>query len=274
MRLSNRFRSVTGFLAKGSPQRLVRKGTFLVAQRSWSQWLDHPVESATKYMVTARHVVETHGDLFAVAFHDPALTPKVWAITKDSWVFPPSSTRALDLAVRVFDPPTANSDEASSFLGLPTSLGTHKIDEPIELGQPAFVVGLLAWEHRDLPWSPRPVVRSATIAAIDETGISWGEQFEWTAERVHLLDTRSRSGFSGSPCFVQFYLPDTSRDAMPEVWKRVADFAGNPVESMGTLRTVTHWLGLFVAYADESGIGIVIPSDVVDDALQSLVEPS
>lgn len=265
MRFSNRFRKVTGFLAKGSPRHLARKGTFLIAQGDWSQWLGRgPSSNHRKFMVTARHVVDTHGDMFAVAFRGSDLTPEVWHIRGDSWTFgDPTSRPESDLAIRPFDPPS----DAAGFLGLPVGLGVHNLAEPIELGQPAFVVGLLAWEHRDLPWSPRPVVRSASIAALNEEGVRWGSGLDRTAPRVHLLDTRSRSGFSGSPCFVQFYLSDARTDSLPEIWRQIASFAGNDPDTMGTIRTVTHWLGLFVGYADDSGIGIVVPSDIVESLL-------
>lgn len=271
MRLSDRFRAVAGFLAAGSTDHPSRKGTFLVAQIGWQQWLGHAATPVpAKYMVTARHIIDTHGDLNAVAFRADDLAPEFWHVAAESWTYSDALGDATgDLAVRPFDPPGSVTSE---FLGLPVGFGVHHLSQLMELGQVAFVVGLLAWEHRDLPWNPRPIVRTASIAALDQVGVRWGKSLQYTAPEVHLLDTRSRAGFSGSPCFVQYLLPDSRREEVPRIWEEIACFAGTDLNTMGTLRTVTHWMGLLVGYADESGIGIVIPSGAIESALNAMHE--
>ena len=264
MRLSNRFRFVTGFLAKGSRQRLARKGTYFAVQRGWAGWMNTPPDESIRYMVTARHVVETHGDLIAVAFAKDSLNALVWSVSGDSWLFPQAD--GLDLAMRPFDPPSNGLE----VIALPTGLDVDDISEHTELGQPVHLTGLLAWEHPRMPWTPRPVVRSGSVAALGETGIVWGDSLEWTSREVHLIDVRSRSGFSGSPCFVQFLLSDPTRGPVPPIWERMASFAGNDITAMGSIRTVTHWFGVLVGYADDAGIGIVVPAALVRETLRAV----
>lgn len=52
-------------------------------------------------------------------------------------------------------------------------------------------------------------------------------------------------GFSGSPVFVQFYIPSTQKSDWPPIWHQMASYSEKDIDQLGALETITHWWGMF-----------------------------
>lgn len=196
-------------------------------------------------MVTARHVIHEVPAIKATIGLAGSGSGDTWDVS-ESLIYPwplatlvSKSDPGFDLAVRPFDPPSG----ARSFIALPTALSVsntgQKIDDP---GRLVYFPGLLDikdWKHRAVT----PVVRSGTVAGIEVEDFIWQTNQDlwwWTAAHTQLVDVRSFGGFSGSPVFVQFYIPYSKSDAWPEnceQWQRDLETIPPILECCTPLRT-------------------------------------
>jgi hypothetical protein len=139
------------------------------------------------YVLTAHHILFDQ-DRVEVQAPDPtangALNPPV---TIEDWRQP---LKNADLALAPFHEGN-RSDRMFQALQIETDV--LPIDKQAGLGTPIYYIGILT------PLD-RPMARSGTIGAVEETGIRHAEGYDYPA---HLVDCRSYGGFSGSPCFVQ-----------------------------------------------------------------------
>jgi hypothetical protein len=145
------------------------------------------------------------------------------------------------------------------------------------LGDDVYFVGLLA-NMRTMADENIPMVRSGTLGRMSQREVplrrSDGTIFRITG---HLIDCRSFSGFSGSPCFVQFtYL---KRVHTPSVTGgMIGDLEHTATLLLGLISG--HWedpqeahpkdaafqVGTF-EYAINTGVGVVTPVELIRTAL-------
>ena len=196
------------------------------------------------YAVTAHHVIEGQKKI-EIQAPDPA-HPGITSppIEVDGWQHP---VKELDLAL-------APLPRESGFPIMTLRLGWQVVpdlDMAPHLGSTFQYVGLLA------PLD-RPMVRSGTIGAVDQTGVPHdSEDYGYTC---HLADCRSYGGFSGSPCFLEIPFASLTEKCLPP-WLPAAS---GPVGRI----TYTHVLcGMFTEHLDSEdpmnavsrlGVGIML----------------
>lgn len=182
------------------------------------------------------------------------------------WSFPDDPT--LDIAVRPLDAPVGSPIAA---IPIDQALELSAPDKAPKLGTPVYFFGLLAAAGAEpMGLEAMPVLRSGNVAQLDQPDVSWDGM---SANRVHLIDVRSRGGFSGSPCFVQFTFPGPPAESLPTLWAKEIRNGGGEPDSLGALHTLTAWWGMFVAHVEESGIGVVLPAQFILDFLGSETFP-
>lgn len=263
MRFSNDFRNSVGFILENDTP----VGTFFLLRFNGSSPCAG-LKPGTTFMVTARHCVDTIQPTDRkVRYRGPlpdigGLLPEVpeWAVPE--WHFP--SDPNLDLAVAVFQRPTNVPYKA-----LPAEYSTPEVGRTVELGELVYYVGL--WDISALGnRGAVPLVRSAIVAAFDEPEIKYGTgQLGGVWPRAHLIDARSRGGFSGGPCFIQRLVTRRWIDHPPEAWIQRARNFGTDVEAWGEVATFTDLWGVFVGWAEADGIGVVIPIEELFRFLES-----
>jgi hypothetical protein len=134
------------------------------------------------------------------------------------------------------------------------------------VGDTVYFIGLLAG-ILEMERTAIPMVRSGTIAALNQPGIPLTNDVHTTA---HLIDCRSFNGFSGSPCYVQwptyYYVEDRFE----------------PGDKGLMYNEETRLFGMLIAHLDDYekqqgrqtirlniGVGIVLPIERVRDVLES-----
>jgi hypothetical protein len=222
---------------------------FLVAVPSESE-----PDAKYMYLLTAHHVIDGEANV-EVELADPwnkgALYERV-GVT--DWRQP---ITGLDLAIAPFK--LKGDHETALWLEVNYNL-VHAL--PVFPGQQLYYVGLL---------SPldRPMVRSGTMGAVDQTGIPHEPPYEYVA---HLADCRSYGGFSGSPCFAEFAYAklEPMRHTHP------------PTEELGEVGELVHMhflCGMFTGHLDDDedpvgavsryGVGVILRSTEIWEALMS-----
>ncbi len=218
---------------------------------------------AHPYMVTAAHVVAAANSPEA-RLRSPDGVLLSWEAS--DWLFP-DDTR-LDLAMRPLDCP---ADDGVSISAVPTDQGLD-ISAPgksPKIGNTVYFYGLLAAGGAEqMGLEATPVVRTGNVAQLDQPNVVWDGM---TADSVHLIDVRSRGGFSGSPCFAQFSFPGPRppEATIPDAWETAIRRGGGDPDTLGEYHTVTTWWGMFVAHVDQSGIGVVLPARYILDFLET-----
>ncbi len=219
-------------------------------------------------MVTSRHVVADQS-LVIARLQDGSGAPIEWDVS--GWIYPADGRS--DWAVRPFEPPPSAQ---GPFTAVPDWQAHEVVNVRPKAGTTVYFPGLLTGVP-SLVANATPIVRSGSVAAWEQSGVTWttriapSEVKRWTADRVHLVDVRSWGGFSGSPCFLQFQTPGPRRQKWPDLWFKLARSAGNDPEDLGEIHTFTVWFGMFAAHIEESGIGVVVPSDLILDLIRSEV---
>lgn len=258
MRFSERFALTTGFLVNNADEYV---GTFFVVQEDFSGWMGEPIRPTARFMVTTRHTILEHPNLRAIMRRADGTISDPWVVT--DWEYP--NDQRTDIALRTFD-----RDDWYDFHALPVGFDVDATGREVALGSLAYLVGLTY--STPLAKTGQPVVKGGTVARLGLKGIKWkveGKSEGWTANMVHLMDVRGRTGYSGGPCFVQWLIPDAKKDEWPDIWNQSAKFNDNDPETMGTLRTFTHWWGMFGGFVDDYGIGAVIPTSEIRSFLGS-----
>ena len=273
VRFSETFLETVGFLVGDRLQGIGPIGTFFVIQEERDGWDGEEDRGTIRWMVTARHVVEdghkNGGQITARMRPAGSDSQQPIEFDADDWIFDPDDS--LDLAIRPMDYEPVKTFKALPVVYAQPSLPpTGFLGE--ELGHPTYFAGLLDWPG-PIATEARPVLRSGTVAALRQSGITWHTESgnrRWTAPQVHLIDVRSFGGFSGSPCWIQWYLTyvdPVGEDALPEEWARRIRAARGDPSRIGQVATMTNWWGVFVAHQDQPGVGIVIPASRVVEML-------
>lgn len=219
------------------------------------------------YLITALHVVQEHNQLLAVIkAQDGGLIP--WKLT-DQWIVPDNP--AIDLAI--YPLPKIPDGRLPRSIW-PFQVSTDALGVMPKYGERTFFIGLLSpikstWD------AATPVVRHGTLAAPFQTDITWGPESEpdkWGPATAHLIDCRSWVGFSGSPCFSEASWPGPLTDGIPKMPERwVSDLKikmGLDEGDMGGMYYFHTLMGVFVGYAKETSIGIVLPVEYIRKLLE------
>lgn len=209
------------------------------------------------FMVTALHVVMGQNRIEA-RMRDRAGNVVDWPC--DDWVVP--EDESLDLAVARFAPPPE-----AVFTAIPIAQTTEAVNMAPKLGGDAYFPGLLS-SIPQMGLDARPVVRRATVAATWQSGVQW-DKGAWTCEVVHLIDSLSYEGFSGSPCFIQADYPVDRRPSIPDVFWDGLESDGIAREDVGDTVYFGALWGIFVAHTEVANIGIVIPIEYLSELLRS-----
>lgn len=134
---------------------------------------------------------------------------------------------------------------------------------PLRIGEEAYFVGLLA-EVQSMADRNIPMVRSGRIGAFYQKSIPMRDRKTRRTEPVaHLLDSYSRSGFSGSPCFADH----------PVVEGQIVK--GNEKETMmglsitSLVALVGVVIGHFDSEGENAGVAIVAPVEAVRELLET-----
>lgn len=273
MRFSKRWRQCVGYIVADRPNGSKAIGTFFLLQHEMAGWSGEPDRTIVRWMVTAAHVIADEQNLRARMWDNDGSVQE-WNVD-DGWICPSGSPgERIDLAVRVFN----ENDHDGYFIALPEDYDIANAGRGLELAQPVYFPGLLAWSTDARPGLSQPVVRSGSVAALSERDVKWNKKGNWTAPVVDLVDVRSFGGFSGSPCFVQFLVADLNAVNVGAFQRKLAKQAGRDPSALTEVTTFTHWSGMFAAHECESGIGIAIPAEEIrnimnnDEAIQEARE--
>jgi hypothetical protein len=126
-------------------------------------------------------------------------------------------------------------------------------DVPLRIGEEAYFIGLLA-DLESMADRNIPMVRSGRIGAFYQENIRMTSGPTQRTEPIaHLLDTYSRGGFSGSPCFADHPVIEPGTRGGPTVGSRV------------TLVGVV--IGHFDSTGDNAGIAVVTPVEAIRELL-------
>lgn len=208
------------------------------------------------YVITAHHVIDT-GLGFEVQVPNPFANGELYPpVPVSDWRQPLSK---VDLAVAPFPAPDDRNYQA---IDVEDVLPVDRRPRP-RLGEQIYYIGI---------FEPllRPMARSGTIGALEQSGIP--HRGDYKHESDHLVDCRSYSGFSGSPCFA--VVPFAQLDQPPPL----------KLAETQRLADVNHWAapcGMFTAhYSDEEtedakgvvsryGVGVMLPSSEIRRALMT-----
>ena len=153
-------------------------------------------------------------------------------------------------------------DEGLDLVGWPMEKTTDELDAIPTLGSTVFYVGLLD-PIESLVARSVPMVRSGTLGAWSQSGVEvkldkWPHKF-----RAHLLDVRSRAGFSGSPVFSQSIWTGPLTRTVERIQ---SDF---PEGDYGSLFYGHALFGMFVGHEPKTETGIVVPIEDIRKALMA-----
>lgn len=210
------------------------------------------------YLVTAKHVV-AHGQPTYVRLRRVDGGPPVDQ-PLETWVQHPTTDVAITPCVVAWGEYIAGFQRITTQRNRPYSFYVPTV------GQPAHFVGLLA----DVPSMVKraiPMMRSAMIGALyaDEIPVRYKDargiiQFD-DVPQAHLIDTFSRSGFSGSPVFADY----------PSARHTVFS-TGDGVERLSEPTFASDLLGVLVGHfgrgEENTGVAIVVPMEALLELLE------
>jgi hypothetical protein len=212
------------------------------------------------YLLTADHVLDGQENV-EVQFPDPGAEGELQPpIRFADWRRP---LEGVDIAVSpLFTNPDVR-DVWVTILDMEPNLVPSKTMPPLQIGSKIFYIGLLDPLNR-------PMARSGTIGALHQTGLEHDGGYVYTA---HLVDCRSYSGFSGSPCFAELtFVPlvpvKPPGDLPPELQE---------VE-IGATVSLAVPCGMFTEHVDENnadgavsryGVGVMLRGEEIREALMS-----
>ncbi len=185
---------------------------FMVDVLDWRHKRFPPIRF--RYLVTARHVINqdrdrTHVQIRTGKWGDHQIRPSGTenVPTTDQWYFHPEDDVGADVAVTPFT--VSGKPKKEDHAWILASI-TFPLDEkpriitPKRLGDPVYFVGLLGHVQAMIDRA-LPMVRSGTLGAWDQDGVEVEIAPRTRLKvRAHLIDCYSHSGFSGSPCFIQW----------------------------------------------------------------------
>ncbi len=216
-------------------------------------------ETSYGYAVSAHHVIDGERHV-EVQVPNPFANGELYPpVTVEDWRQPLPD---VDLALAPIGPAP---EQTWSAMRLEHHLIPNEVVLAPMLGGRVYYVGILT------PLD-RPMVRSATIGALDQSGVRYQQMYDFP---VHLVDCRSYGGFSGSPCFVESSFAVLHPSPVPGA---LANRVGEQLdELMGDLH---HWVGLcgmFVAHltddasniSSEYGVGVMLRGNEIREALMT-----
>jgi hypothetical protein len=163
-------------------------------------------EARYGYLATAAHVLDGAGkievqvpNMYNGSLSDP------FEVT--GWTVPKPE---MDLAV-AYTPPDVGRWAAG--YPIERTVPAGELRGPT-LGASIYYIGILT------PLD-RVMVRSGTIGALDQTGVSHIDSYDYTC---HLVDCRSYGGFSGSPCFLETQYPGLTDTPLPKELQGIVPF--------------------------------------------------
>jgi hypothetical protein len=210
-----------------------------------------------KYFVTAGHVVRD-GSPRWIRFRRPNGAPPV-DVPVSGWILHPTA----DIAAAPCDFDTtgyiANVQEEQYFSD------KHPADPTINLGERAYFIGLLS-DVDTMAERAIPMVRAAAVGAMNVENVPkrylmQGMRYDEIEPKAHLIDTYSRSGFSGSPVYVDH--------PYVNVWPVIGEGGQPGIASQ--VSSYSALLGVLVAHfgseRDNAGVAIVVPVDILRELL-------
>lgn len=212
------------------------------------------------YFVTAQHVVPPDGQDRRVWMTDAEghLSKDIGPLT---WHRPDG----LDVAVA-----QAERLDRWWYTLLVPDMAVSREGVACRLGQLVHYIGLLKLTNNAAAMVERgqPMVRSSTLGALNVPDVSY-DGGSWRAERSHLIDCRSRAGFSGSVCLIESLFTGPVYDPVPPMLTAEIRRRTGAEMQMGSLYPHASFFGMLVGYGDDPGVGVVIPEDVITDFLLS-----
>jgi hypothetical protein len=207
---------------------------------------------ASLYLVTANHVVMDGKPTWArIPSRAPDEPPRDAAITED-WLPHPTS----DVAIVPFDHMTSELMPYAAWEALLIDKRRAEVDP--KLGDIIYFIGLLTDAPR-MAERGIPMVRSGRIGALYQEhvpmihGPSWNPTHRWEPI-AHLMDTFSRIGFSGSPCFVEQLT--INADERTGGWA-----ASSKLALLGVV------VGHFGSPGNNEGVAVVVPAEAIRELL-------
>lgn len=231
-----------------------------------------------RYLVTCRHVARACEDNAWVRLRtadvDVVQTPPSGTedVSLGRWYYHPEDDVGADVAVaRVNIPRTPSQDQkrwANGFIRFRLDVKERKVG-PKHIGDSVYYVGLLG-NVPEMKERAQPMVRSGTLGAWNQENVP----VEVVPDIVmhvtaHLIDCRSVSGFSGSPCIVHW---EDWVEELPEGQKVVRSAREGEKES--------YLFGMLLGHlpdiksGENAGVGVVIPVERIRETLmrEDLVE--
>jgi hypothetical protein len=208
------------------------------------------------YVLTAHHVIKDQENIeleIPNPFEDGTFYPRM---KMTDWRQP---IPELDLALASIRPYPNYNIQSLEY-------GHHIIpDLNLLLGAKFYYIGLLA------PLD-RPIVRSGTLGALDQTGIPHDGDYDYV---THLADCRSYGGFSGSPCFVEIPFVSLEPALISPSLEVLASEIPSKIGSMVYLHLLC---GMFTEHINgknadrlvsRAGVGMMLRSNEIAEALMT-----
>ena len=208
-----------------------------------------------KYFVTANHVVQDGTERWIRFRRHDGGPPEDEAV--GGWVPHPRADVAMAPCNIATEHYIANWQEEEYFCD------KFPPGAVINLGERAYFIGLLA-EVESMAERAVPMMRAAIIGAMYAENVPMrfrlpgGGDHTHIEPRVHLVDTYSRSGFSGSPVYVDHPYVNMQPAGGVAVAVQLTELF---LALFGVL------VGHFGTKGDNAGVGIVVPVDAIRDLL-------
>lgn len=227
------------------------------------------------YVVTAHHVVQGQTDVVIQA-SDPFAQPKgarYPPLRVDGWRQP---LDGVDLAIA---PAPMGQRQTWAYVELGVDLiPADRLKSQMNgrrlmpLGAPVYYIGLFAPLNRVM-------VRSGTIAALDQEGVPRGPELPDGSHAYdypfHLVDCRSYGGFSGSPCYIAVpfsVLKEIDSSPLPRQ-------PGEKLPPLGTIQYLALCCGMFTDHITDDmppegavsryGVGLMLRGEEIKEALMT-----
>ena len=201
------------------------------------------------YAVTAAHVVV------------PENSPELRILSADaemvSYTNPQWMTPFPDRDIAVAEYP--GDELPHNMVAVPLdSLATDVLGWTPRLGATVYYVGLLA-PIEEMAHAVVPMVRTGSIGTLNQPGVRVERQAPQVA---HLIDVRSRKGFSGSPCWME-----TSVVGPGPIPKIGSEEAPTDLSGFSVHHYTQALVGILIGHVDEWGVGVVLPIEQLREVL-------
>jgi hypothetical protein len=202
MRVTNRILKCTVFIGREEKDgRFTPLGTgFLVS----TNYMDYRPPLSFQYVVTCAHVVQGNEKRIVIRANDKVTGARLTQAPR-GWFYHPDPKRYVDVSVA----PVLLNPQMFDISAIPIdTFCTQAIldQRDVGVGDELFYPGMFVSHHGKT--ANMPVMRLGTVAAMaDQTDLVVSQSGALT--KVHLIESRSIGGHSGSPVFVNFMAPRT-----------------------------------------------------------------